>query len=285
MHQHGYIGRKLRVPKLQKKPAVIIVTFGTSSRTKAALEIFQQQVEKQFPEHETFWAYSSNIICRKMKLPSLHETLARVEAAGFRKAVVQPLHIFPGTEYRQMEETCEYFPGLRVFLSETLLHRWNFVKETLAVVETEFLSPTKGLNILALHGTPLTADPVNGAYLGLEKMVSDRYPNVLAASIEGVPDHEAVLAGIRHRNLSDQYKKIRIIPMMYLAGMHAEEDLMGTTKKDSWRMVLESMGFAVECAMVHYKNESYFKGLAYYPEVISFFTDRLQRTLEIAEIY
>lgn len=285
MHQHGYIGRKLRVPKLKEKPAIIIVTFGTSSRAKHPLEIFQQQVENQFPEYETFWAYSSNIICRKKNLPSLQETLARVEAAGFRKAVVQPLHIFPGTEYQQMAETCEYFPGLRVFLGETLLHRWSFVKETLAVVETEFLAPAEGLNILALHGTPLTADPVNGACLGMEKLVADRYPNVLAASIEGVPDHGAVLAKIRRRNLADQYERIKIIPMMYLAGMHAEEDLMGTKKKDSWRMVLESMGFTVECSMVRHRNEDSFKGLAYYPEVISFFTDRLQRSLEIAQIY
>lgn len=285
MHQHGYIGRKLRVPKLKQKPAIILVSFGTSSHAKRPLEIFQEQAEKQFPDYQIFWAYSSNILCRKMKLPSLQETLARVETSGFRKAVVQPLHIFPGTEYQQMMETCEYFPGLRVFLSETLLHRWNFVKETLAVVEAEFLAADEGLNILALHGTPLVADPVNSAYLGIEKLVTDRYPNVLAASIEGVPDHEAVLAGIKRRNLAGQYKRVKIIPMTYLAGMHAEEDLMGTEKKDSWRMILESMGFAVECPMVTHDTGDFFKGLAYYPEVISFFMDRLQRSLEIASIY
>lgn len=285
MHQHGYIGRKLRVPTLKNRPAIITVTFGTSSQAERPLELFQQQVEKQFGEYETFWAYSSNIICRKKKLPSLQQTLATVEAAGFRKAVVQPLHIFPGTEYQQMAETCEYFPGLRVFLSETLLHRWGFVKEILAVVEREFLTPAEGLNILALHGTPLVADPVNSAYLGLDKLVRDRYPNVLAASLEGVPDCEAVLAGIKHKNLAEQYRQIKIIPMMYLAGMHAEEDLMGTKKVGSWRVALEAMGFAVECPMVQHQKEDHFKGLAYYPEIISFFTERLQRTLKIAETY
>ncbi|MCK5069289.1 MAG: sirohydrochlorin cobaltochelatase [Desulfocapsa sp.] len=285
MHQHGYIGRKLRVPTLKQKPAIILVTFGTSSRTKRPLEIFQQQVEKHYSEHEIFWAYSSNIICRKKKLPGLQEALASAESAGFRKAVVQPLHIFPGTEYQQMAETCEYFPGLRVFLSETLLHRWHFIKDTLAVVEQEFLSPDDGLNILALHGTPLVADPVNAAYLGLEKLVTDRYPNVLAASIEGVPDYEAVLAAIKRRNLAEKYDKIRIIPMMYLAGMHAEEDLMGKDTTGSWRTSFEAMGFSVECPMVQYDNKEYFKGLAYYPEIITFFTDRLKRCLEIAEVY
>lgn len=284
MHQHGYIGRKMRVPTLKEKPAIVIATFGTSSRAKAPLEIFQLELEKQLPDYEIFWAYSSNIICRKKNLPSLQTALAQVETAGFRKAIVQPLHIFPGTEYQQMAETCEYFPGLRVFLSETLLHRWDFVKQTLAVVEQEFLPPEEGFNILALHGTPLTADPVNIVYLGLEKLVTDLYPNVLAASIEGVPDPDAVMTAIKRKNIASKYKKVRIIPMMYLAGMHAEDDLMGSDD-DSWRTILENMGFVVDCPMVEYNKENYFKGLAYYPEVISFFMDRLQRSLKLASVY
>jgi len=283
MNRHGYIGRKLRVPKLKNKPAIIIVTFGTSSQAKPPLEIFQQQLDKQFQEYEIFWAYSSNIICRKKKIPTLSESLAHVEAAGFRNAVVQPLHVFPGTEYLQLAETCEYFPGLRIILSETLLHRWNFVKETLGVVEKDFLSPEEGLNILAVHGTPLVADPVNSAYLGLEKLVSDRYLNVLAASIEGIPDSSAVFAKVKRKQLNDLFKKVKIIPMMYLAGMHAEKDLMGD--ENSWRTTLEAMNFKVECSIIRYEQVEYFKGLAYYPEIIIFFTNRLRRSLELVTIY
>ncbi|MDA3971856.1 MAG: sirohydrochlorin cobaltochelatase [Desulfobulbaceae bacterium] len=283
MHQHGYIGRKMRLPILKEKPAIVIAAFGSNSRGKAALDIFRKRLAEKFPKHETFWAYTSEIIRKKMGLPSLQETLARVEALGFRKAVVQPLHIFPGTEYQQMAETCEYFPGLRVLLSETLLHRWDFVRETLDVVEQEFLAPDEGLNLLALHGTPLAADPVNIVYLGMERLVADLYPNVLAASVEGVPDHEAVLARMKRQNLARQYKKVKIIPMMYLAGMHAEDDLMGDEK--SWRAGLEDMGFAVQCPMIRYGDADYFKGLAYYPELISFFMERLQRSLTLARYY
>ncbi len=285
MNKNGYIGRKLQVPKLQEKPAIVIVTFGTSSRTRVPLEIFQKQVGEKFPDHECCWAYSSNIICRKENLPSLQVTLARLEAAGYRRVVVQPLHIFPGSEYQQMAETCEFFPGLRVFLGETLLHRWNFVKDTLRVVESEFLAPNQGLNILALHGTPLVADPVNSACLGFSELVTNRYQNVLAASIEGVPDYEGVLAKIKRADFSTRYKTVKIIPMMYLAGKHAEEDLMGTKKSPSWRNTLEKIGFTVQCPMVTRSEVEYFKGLAYYPEIISFFTDRLQRSLDISGIY
>lgn len=284
MHRHGYIGRKMRLPKLQEKPAIVIAAFGSSNRGKVALDIFRKRLENNFPEHKILWAYTSEIIRKKLGLSSLQETLAEVEAQGFRKAVVQPLHVFPGTEYQQLAETCEYFPGLRVFLSETLLHRWDFIREILAVVEDEFLLPEEGLNLLALHGTPLAADPVNIVYLGLERLVADLYPNVLTASIEGVPDQEAVFARIKRTALAERYNSIKIIPMMYLAGIHAEDDLMGE-EEHSWKNRLKKLGFTVECAMIHHNGSNYFKGLAHYPQVTDFFVARLQRTLKLAAYY
>ncbi len=283
MHQHGYIGRKMRIPKLKNRPAIVIAAFGTSSRGKRPLALFEAAVEKQFPDYEVFWAYTSEIICRKLTLPTIKETLAKVEAAGFRKAVVQPLHVFPGTEYLQLAETCEYFPGLRVFLSETLFHRWGFVTDSLHIIEKDFLPVDQGINILALHGTPLTADPVNIVYLGLGKLVADLYPNVLAASIEGIPNHTAVFAKIKRDTLAKKYQNARIIPVMYFAGMHAEQDLMGS--KNSWRAELEQMGFTVDCPVVAQDEKEFYKGLAHYPELIAFFMDRLQRSLKLADLF
>ncbi|MBF0202269.1 MAG: sirohydrochlorin cobaltochelatase [Desulfamplus sp.] len=283
MHPHGYIGRKMHLPKLNKKSAIVIAAFGSTTRAKAALDIFNDHLARQFSEYEVFWAYTSEIIRRKTGLPSLQQTLAQVEAAGFRKAVVQPLHIFPGTEYRQMEETCAFFPGLRVFMGETLCHRWAFIRQTLAVLEKDFLTPDQGMNLLALHGTPLAADPVNIVYLGLEKLVTEIYPHVLAAAIEGVPDPDALFRRIGQQQMPNRFKRVRIIPMMYFAGMHAQDDLMGD--EDSWRSALENMGFEVDCPMVETGGDPLFKGLAFYPEVTDFLTQRLDRVLELAEYF
>ncbi|MEE4240964.1 MAG: sirohydrochlorin cobaltochelatase [Desulfopila sp.] len=282
MHQNGYIGRKMHQPRLKEKPAVVIAAFGSSSRAKEPLALFSKRFAEEFPDQEPYWAFTSEIIRKKTGLPGLQETLAKVEAAGYRKAIVQPLHVFPGTEYQQMAETCSFFPGVRVFLSETLLHRWPFIRETLAVLEEDFLPADKGLNLLALHGTPLAADPVNIIYLGLEKLVSDLYPNVLAASIEGVPDHEARLAALGRRGPAKGLEKVRIIPVMFFAGMHVEHDLMG--ESGSWRSTLENIGFGVDCVRAE-GGAGLFKGLAHYPQVLSFFMDRLRRTLKLAELY
>lgn len=161
MNQYGYVGRKMRLPQLKEKPAIVVAAFGSSSRGKAAIDVFRHRLEEDFADYDHFWAYTSEIIRKKRGLPSLQEILAKVEAEGSRKAVVQPLHIFPGTEYQQMLETSHYFPGLRTIVSESLCHRWPFVREVLDIVSEDFLGPDEGLNLLALHWAPLGADPVN----------------------------------------------------------------------------------------------------------------------------
>jgi sirohydrochlorin cobaltochelatase len=113
--------------------------------------------------------------------------------------------------------------------------------------------------------------------------VRDLYSNVLAASVEGVPDHQAVLERIKRDALIKEYKKVQIIPVMLIAGMHAEDDLMG--ENESWRSTLEEMGFQVECPTINYDGSTYFKGLAFYPQILDAFMERLQRTLQLAEHY
>lgn len=283
MHRHGYIGRKKCLPELQEEPAIIIAAFGSSRRGATSLSFFVEHLKKTIPDYRVFWAYSSQVIRRKTGLPSLHQALSEAEAAGYRKIVVQPLHIFPGTEYQQIAETCEYFPGLRVFLGETLMHRWEFIHQTLEVIAGEFLPDEHGLNVLALHGTPLAIDPANIAYLGLEKLVTDLYDNVVAASIEGIPSFACLCRRLRRTQARADRRMIKIIPLMYFSGVHVEKDLMGS--HDSWKCAFESLGFDVSCATAEHQGENHFKGLAFYPEILGLLTERLERTLALARYY
>lgn len=283
MHQHGYIGRKMRIPRLKSDPAIIIAAFGSTNRAKTALNLFKQQLKEAYPDQPVYWAYTSEIIRKKLDLPSLHQTLAQVESDGYRKAVVQPLHIFPGTEYQHLAEICEYFPGMRIFLSETLFHRWDFINQIMEAIKPDLLKPEDGLNILAVHGTPLASDPVNIVYMGLERMIENLLSNTFTATVEGVPSFQALLSRLARMDLTKTKKRLRIIPMMYFAGLHTEEDLMGD--EDSWRLALEQIGFTVECPTVTIDGKLLYKGLAYYPQVRNGFLNRLARTIELARYY
>lgn len=283
MHQYGYIGRKMRLPKLKDHPAIIIATFGSSTRGQTAMDAVESQITEHFTDHQIYWAYTSEIIRRKRGLPSLLETLAKVESDGYRKAVVQPLQVFPGTEYQQVRESSLYFPGLRVIMGETLCHRWNFIEEVLEEVSGDFLTGKGQINLLALHGTPLAADPVNMIYMGINTLVSGMYDNVYAATVEGVPNIRSVAGQIKRDHARTPFTRIRLIPMLFLAGIHVEDDLMG--EKESWRTIFEAMGMEVDCPAVTCGSQEFFKGLAYRKTCIRFFCQRIQRALDLMKHY
>lgn len=282
MNKNGYIGRKMRQPRLKSKPAIIFTAFG-SRRGKKAIEKLQGIMAEKYADHQIYWCYSSEIIRKREGLASLQQVLAEAEANGFRRAVVQPLHIFPGTEYQQICETCEFFPGMRVVVGETLMHRWDFIEEVFEVVEHELYADDEGFNIVALHGTPLSADPVSLVYLGIENMLQKLYPNVATACVEGIPGFAPVLKKLQREGLNSKYTRVKIIPLMFIAGIHVEDDLMG--KKNSWKSELEGLGLEVSCPMVDHNGEWIFKGLAFYEQIIEFFIQRLKRSLHLVEMY
>ncbi len=209
--------------------------------------------------------------------------MAKVEADGYRKVVIQPLQVFPGTEYQQVMETANYFPGLRIIVGETLCHRWDFIEDVLEVVSEDFLKDDDELNLLALHGTPLASDPVNTVYLGMQHLVNGLYDNVFAATVEGVPHINAVVKNIQSLLRQKSISKIRLIPVMFLAGIHVEHDLMG--EEDSWLKMFKAMGLSVDCPTIICDGAQYYKGLALREECVGFFCDRLKRALWLINAY
>ncbi len=285
MNRDGYIGRKFRQPELQKEAAIIILSFGTTTKNAGTLTLFKEKLAENYPQRRVFWAYTSAVIRKKTGNPSLHQALAQAEAENFRKVIVQPLHVFPGTEYQQVEETCAFFPGLRVFLGETLMHRWHYIEEVLEIVAKEFLPPDEGLNLLVLHGTPLAADPANIVYLGLDRLLGDRYHNVRTAAIEGIPDFQGLKQVLVSSQSPQRWPRVRMIPLFFMAGIHVEDDLMGNDD-ESWKSELQAVGFKeVSCLTTVQDGEQYFKGLGYYPEIVECYLHRLQRAIYLSETH
>lgn len=263
--------------KQNDKPAVVIASFGSTRRGKVVLRSFRQEVAERFGEYDIFWAATSAVIRRKTGEPGVAEILLEVKSSGFKTAAILPLQIFPGVEYRKICEVASSSGELKVKVGETLMHRWRFIKEVLAVVSKDFISPEQGDNLLALHGTPMAADPANAAYLGLNDLVLAGYENVFTASLEGVPDHDAVLGKLTANIKDKNTRHIRILPLLLTAGMHVEKDLLGS--ENSWKRRLEDGGYSVDCPVVQYDGGEYFKSLIAYAEIREFFLQRLESCL------
>ncbi len=281
---------KLKHPPLKEKPAIVLAAFGTSTKAQVTFDFFEKELRKELSGYDIRWAFTSDIIRTKMnkiyrqkgihkRLYSLQEVLAKLHAEGYRKVVVQPLHIFPGLEYKEVLEVCAHFPGLRIVVGEPLFLRWENVYEVLKALEKEFLSPAEGLNILAAHGTEVTSDSANITYLGLNWVLSNRYPNVMLATVEGIPHAEEVLK----KALSSSVSKIRFIPLMFVAGDHVMNDIYG--EEDSWRAEVEKAGKKTDCVTTVFNGKTYYKGLGMYPEVDAIFIKSIKRMLKIIETY
>ncbi len=276
-----------RREKLKRGPAIVLTGFGTTRKGKSVYGILDARVRSEFKDYDVSWAYTSSIIREKTGKAGILQTLASLEENGFTRAVVQPLMIFPGMEYKLLAETCSSFPGLKVVIGESLLHRWHFVEEVLDIVSGDFIPSEQGINLLVAHGTPLSADSANIVYLGLDNILYKRYSNVFFCTVEGVPDSEGILKKIPE-NISTTNSgylplKARIIPFMYVSGLHVEEDLLGD--QDSYKARLEEAGFTVECPTVPYQGEKFYKGLGFYEEIQEAFIERIRRSLELIRFY
>lgn len=286
---------QIRHQKLKEKPAIVLCAFGTSTKAQVTFDFFEKRVREELPDYDIRWAFTSEVIREKMnriftkkglnkRLYSLHEVLATLYAEGYRKVVVQPLHIFPGLEYKNVVEICERFPDLRIVVGEPLLFRWEYVKEVLEVVSKEFLPPEEGINILVAHGTGVTINGANITYLGLDWLVRKHYSNVLVGTVEGVPDAEVTLK----EALKYPAKKVRFVPFMFVAGDHIMNDIMGKDLEDgekSWREIVEEGGKEVDCVTAEVNGKLYYKGLGLYPEIDEFFVKQIKRALDILDQY
>lgn len=282
MHSTAVAKNNEIVDEHHHQPAIVIAAFGSTRSGRAVFKSLHKQLARKYGEKRIHWAYTSKIIRRKSGGAGLLETLAAIESAGYTQALVLPLQLFPGGGYQRIQERVQErlrcFPGVRIVTGETLMHRWAYVKDVLAVVEQDFLRPDEGLNLIVLHGASVTSDPANGICLGMAALVRDRYANVVAASLEGVPDHEAVLQKMTRRGMADTYRRIRLVPLLYTAGMHVEDDLMG--QGNSWKTQLQAMGFEVDCLTTDYEGETFYKSLASYREIETLWLKRVEQGLQ-----
>lgn len=272
---------------LKERPAIVIAAFGTSTKAQITYDAFTEQLKKTFPDHEIMWAFTSEVIrervnARRVKkgegerLLSLQEALARLEAEGHRKVVVQPLHIFPGSEYNDVVAKAQNFPGLRVELGETLLQRWDVLREVVELLSKDFLSDEEGANVLVTHGTPSTHIGSNITLLGLNHHLLSHYPNVYMGCVDGAITKEEAL------NRANAHKggKVRFIPLMYVAGDHIMNDIMGEDGRESWKADVEAAGKKVDVPTVDVAGEKYFRGLGFLPEVNEIFIREIGRSLK-----
>ncbi len=223
---------------------IIISAFGTTSKAIATYTQLDSSIRNHFPLTEIIWAYSSKKIAQALQgrkeAAVLHpgEVLQHLAARGVAKAVVQSLHLFPGTEFHSLlqitgKSAIECAIGRPLF---TTPEDYDQVGEILRPVISK--RPKKAILILG-HGT---IHPVWTAYFSLEKILRKKFGDrIHVGVVEKYPDTDYIIDDI----VDYGFREVCIIPFFLVAGMHYGRDIISDSPT-SWKSRLQKKNIEVE---------------------------------------
>lgn len=230
------------------RKAILVVSFGTSHEDsrKKTIEAIEQKIAEEFKEYKIYRAFTSKMIIKKLAKSGLHimtveEALKQMKADGVKELIVQPTHVINGIENDEMMEDIKAVTGEfdSVVIGRPLLNDTKDYKRLAqAVVEDNPLAEDEILMLMG-HGTTHYS---NSAYPALEYVFKEMgYANILVGTVEGYPSFEEAMKQLEKTNK----KKVTLLPLMIVAGDHANNDMAG--EEDSWKSRLEQEGYQVVC--------------------------------------
>ena len=251
------------------KKAILVVSFGTTyaDTRKLTIEAVENKIQAAFPGYEIRQAFTSRIIIKKLaerdglKVDTEKQALDKLKAEGYKEIIIQPLHIEAGDEYEKlMRVVANYEKSFdKISVGRPVLYYTGQEGEkpddyliAIKALQTQF--PKLGKNeavALMGHGG---VNPSNAAYAALQMKLQDAgLKNVFVFTVEGYPTIENLIGELK----ANKIKKVTLMPMMLVAGDHANNDMAGEDK-ESFKSQLMAAGFKVE---------TYIHGLGENPEI------------------
>ncbi len=215
------------------KTPIVMVAFGTTSNAITTYRHIGEKVKEHFPDHKIFWSFSSRIITERLqwegqeKAQLPEELFCRLAERGYTSAVVQSLHLFPGTEFSSLKTVMER-AELSCIPGSPLISSPEDYTEICRVLQPFMsTSPEKATLVLG-HGT---YHPTWTAYYCLEAFLRRRFgQHIFVGVVEKYPESKSLVDEISAAG----YKKVHIIPFFLVAGMHYRRDIAGDDES-SWR--------------------------------------------------
>jgi len=248
------------------KAAIIAVHFGTTNDAARVLSIdrFNQAMQQAFPKYDFREAWTSRTIIKKVKEKEIFkqtpsEVLEQLKLDGFTHILIQSSNIVDGTEMEYLRHDISYFKKdfKEIRISQPLLMDADDYAKAIDA-ETKIHKDKKSINVFVCHGS---TGAVNAQYTMLDYMLRDKgLTNWQVATIEGYPTMDNLIKNLKAQNI----KKVNLIPFMFVAGDHVQNDIAIT-----WKKALESKGFKVK---------PYTKGIGENDAIISIYVDHAKHT-------
>lgn len=227
---------------------ILFASFGTSHRDaqESCLDAVTASLARTDPEAIARQAYTSGMIRRVLERRGEHvddvrQALARMAVDGVTDLTVQPGHLLPGEEYdklvRQVSGCATLFGTVRV--GEPLLATSEDMNRVVDIMAEQYPEQRESAVVLMGHGTSWFANVVYSA-MNYRAQTQGR-PDIHVACVEAEPTLDTVIGQLD----ASGYRRVRLAPLMLVAGDHAKNDMAGTDGR-SWASRLEAAGYEVE---------------------------------------
>ncbi|MDM8535029.1 sirohydrochlorin cobaltochelatase [Clostridiaceae bacterium HSG29] len=232
------------------KKAMVIVSFGTSYADTRELTITATEdvFKEEFGSYDVYRAFTSQTIIDileerdNIEVNNVKEVMELLTKEKYGEVVVQPLHVMNGAEYDEMSSIIDEYKGNfnDVKIGKALLSSVTDYEKTVEALAVQFPETKDGEAIVFMgHGTHHDANAVYGT---LEYAFhAAGYDNVFVGTVEGYPTFDNVLDRLDDNNIN----KVTLMPLMIVAGDHANNDMAGD-EEDAWKVMLKEQGYEVE---------------------------------------
>ncbi len=248
---------------------VILTAFGTTAKAFSTYEKMEAVFRKAFPDNPIHWAYSSRMVkhaIKKKKKLDLKDPLEMAEilaGQGYPWVVFQSLHLICGHEFDRLVAERDSV-GVRSAMGLPLLTSHEDYEKTARALSCLLPEDPAEAAVLVGHGTDHPAWSVYPAFEAVMKAAfGDR---VFVGVVEDFPGLDHTLFRVKAAG----FKKVRLIPMMLVAGVHFKEDL--TCEEDSWQKVFEQHGITVSVVD---------RGIGHIEAVSRIFCDHISAALDV----
>jgi len=249
------VSENAAMQNLPNKDAILVMSFGTTFKDsrQATIEKTVADIQAAHPNTKVVMAFTSHIIVDRIRekegiiIPTPEQALETLKKEGYTRVALTTLDVIPGMEYSYDSAIFELYKNQfkKMTLGTSLVY-WmgqenqrDDVTETLKAMSTEFPKLHKHEAILLMeHGTP---HPANAYYAVMQARLQEMgMDNVVIYTVEGWPSLETIIPKLKEKGI----KSVTLIPMMMVAGDHANNDMAGA-EPDSHKSILEKAGFHV----------------------------------------
>lgn len=241
---------------LEDKDAIVVMSFGTTYKEtrEKTINATVDAIQAAHPGVKVVTAFTSHIIIDRIaknegiQYPTPEQALEQLKAEGYTRIALVSLDIIPGVEYEYNKAVFHnYKDQFKKMTLGTSLMYWqgqeeqpDDVADFIKALSNQFKKPAANEAILFLaHGTP---HPSNAYYSVLQSKIDEMgYKNVYVYTVEGWPSLDTVIAKLKKNGV----KQVTLMPMMMVAGDHANNDMAGD-EEDSHKTMLTKAGFTVK---------------------------------------